>query len=573
MWINFTKIRYKNIMSVGNSPIEILLDKSPTTLIIGKNGASKSTLIEALTLVLFGKPFRSIKKGQLLNSINKKQCVVELWFDAGGKSYYVKRGIKPDVFEIHCDGVLIDQVSDSRDYQRKLEQEILHMNFKTFSQVVILSISNFKPFMQLESKDRREVIEDILDIKVFGEMNKVLASRAKSLRESIVTVDNSIDVATQKIEIQKNYIENLNQDKAAKKKELEKLREDANTKIQEIEETISVRENTLSGLEVSISDYPTINDKKTKLTPLYAQLQGKISSLQELIDFYTDNDVCPTCSQNIDDGIKHSHVEDNKSKIAKVNDGLSKLTAQLDDIKVRESEIKEIQNNINLVSRDIQTLNSQIIAEQQYIKRLNNELISISKVNDNIEREKDKLSDIKESSKQLLKQKSELSESKQYLDIASTLLKDSGIKTKIIDQYVPVMNTLINKYLAVMDTWILFNLDGEFNETIKSRYRDDFTYYSFSEGEKQRIDLAILFTWRTIAKMKNSVSCNLLIMDEVADKALDFEGVDYFVKLLHTVGEGTNTFVISHKVDLLYDKFHSVIEFEKIKNFSQIKIN
>lgn len=573
MWITFEKIKYKNIMSVGNAPIEIKLDKSPSTLIIGKNGASKSTLIESLSFVLFGKPFRSIKKGQLVNSINKKQCLVEIWFAAGGKNYYVKRGIKPDIFEIHCEGKLIDQVSDARDYQRKLEQEILHMNFKTFSQVVILSISNFKPFMQLETKDRREVIEDILDIKVFGEMNKVLSGRVKSLKEQISTVDNSIDVNKQKLEIQKDYITTLNQDKESKKQELECLVEETNTKIVALEARVSIHTGEIGELELEISDESSVRQKRAKLTPMSIQLKSKINSLQETLDFYQTNSVCPTCSQEIDDAVKHSHVSSNTEKIQNINDGLNKLSKQIEEISEREKEISSIHDRIREISGKIQSINSQIIAEQQYIRRLNQEIISISKVNDNIEKEKEKLKDIQTATKELLKQKAELSESKQYLDIAATLLKDSGIKTKIIDQYIPVINTLINKYLAVMDTWISFNLDGEFNETIKSRYRDDFTYYSFSEGEKQRIDLAILFTWRTIAKMKNSVSCNLLIMDEVADKALDFEGVDYLVKLLHTLGEGTNTFVISHKVDLLFDKFHSVIEFEKVKNFSQIKIN
>ena len=571
MWITFKKITYKNIMSVGNAPIEISLDRSPTTLIIGKNGASKSTLIESLSFVLFGKPFRSIKKGQLVNSINKKHCLVEIWFSAGNKNYRVKRGIKPDIFEIYCEDKLIDQVSDARDYQRKLEQEILHMNFKTFSQVVILSISNFKPFMQLETKDRREVIEDILDIKIFGEMNKVLSNRVKSLKEKISTVDGSISINMQKIELQKNYIETLNQDKESKRKELEDAVVEANQKIATLEETIKQYSDNINDLEATITDETSLKKKRDELSPVSVKLRSKLSSLQDLVDFYENNDVCPTCSQQIDDGVKHTHVEQNSQKIGEVRAGLDKLNSIIEKIVSRENEISEIRNQIRIEYNAVQTINSQIIAEQQYIRRLNNEIISITKVNDNIDKEKDKLKDLKISGKELLKEKSELSESKQYLDIAATLLKDSGIKTKIIDQYLPVINTLINKYLAIMDTWISFHLDGEFNETIKSRYRDDFTYFSFSEGEKQRIDLAILFTWRTIAKMKNSVSCNLLIMDEVADKALDFEGVDYLVKLLHTLGEGTNTFVISHKVDLLYDKLHSVIEFEKVRNFSQIK--
>lgn len=571
--IIFEKLRYKNFLGAGNAPIEILLNKSKTTLIIGTNGAGKSSgLLDGLSFVLFNKPFRSIKKPQLVNTINLKHCLVEVWFSIGQKKYLVKRGMKPDVFEIYCDDVLIDQVADSREYQRMLEDQILQMNSKTFNQVVLLSVVNFKPFMQLEAKDRRDVIEDILDIRVFSAMNQALKEKFSTLKENISIVDGNINVQKQKVDIQKSYIETLCQDQAAKEDSLVQQVAAATEKISALELDILSHTTIIEDLDAKIQDDSAIHTKKSKITPLCVPLKARVAKLQSTIDFYAETEICPSCSQVIDDEIKTQQIESTQTKMAEVNAAIANIVQQLAAIETRETEINEIKRKIHAANAAIQAINNQIIVEQTYIRKLNNELNSMTKLSGSIDTEKTKLKELADGALNLIRQKSELSESKQYLDIAATLLKDSGIKTKIIEQYLPVINKLINRYLAAMDTWISFNLDGEFNETIKSRYRDTFTYSSFSEGEKQRIDLAILFTWRTIAKMKNSVSTNLLVFDEVLDRALDSAGTDYVVQLLDTLGEGTNTFVISHKVAELQDKFHSTIKFDKVNNFSQIVV-
>lgn len=572
MSIIFEKLRYKNFLGAGNSPIEIQLDRSKSTLIIGSNGSGKSSgVLDGIHFALFGKPFRDIKKNQLINTINNKQCVVEIWFSIGSKKYRVVRGIKPDVFEIYCDSKIVEQVADARDHQRMLEEQILHMNSRTFSQVVLLSVANFKPFMQLDAKDRRDVIEDILDIRVFSAMNQVLKEKNSTLREHVNTVENNIEVNRQKIDIQRKYIETLNSDQEAKERELTALIESATKNISDLESRIEDHAAAIEDLDTKITDDAAVRQKRNSLSPILVPLKARVSRLEETIEFYASNSSCPTCLQDIDSAIKDQQTATTRDKMTEVLSAVEKLNAQLEAIQIRESEILEVKRLIATETTAIQQINSQIIAEQTYIRKLNNELNSISKLTGSIDAEKDKLSDLSSGMDNLIRQKSELSQRKQYLDIAGTLLKDSGIKTRIIEQYLPVINKLINKYLEVMGVWISFHLDGEFKETIKARYRDTFTYNSFSEGEKQRIDLAILFTWRTIAKMKNSVSSNLLVMDEILDKCLDFDGVEQVVQLLDTLGEGTNIFVISHKVDLLYDKFHSTLAFEKHNNFSQIR--
>lgn len=569
--IIFKTIKYQNFLGAGNAAIEIQLNKSKTTLVTGKNGSGKSSgLLDGITFGLFGKPFRDIKKNQLINTINGKKCLVQITFSIGTKEYLVKRGIKPDVFEIHIDGKLLDQVAGVVEYQKILEEQILQMNLRTFKQVVLLSVANFKPFMQLDAKERRLVIEDILDINIFSLMNDALKKRVSVLQESIRTVDNSIDVHKQKIEVQKRYVDTLCVDKQAKEEELTNEIAGANKKIDELESQIETHNKEIEELLGTISDADTISAKITKLTPIASPLQGKLDTLKKKIEFYSATEVCPTCSQDIDDSVKKKKVEDYEKKIEEVNTAIDKLQAQLDDIRKREGEIVQVKRTIATTQQKIQSINNTIIAEQQYIRRLNNELNGLIKSTGNIEQEKAKIKELSESAMVCVKQKSELSETKQYYDIASTLLKDSGIKTKIIDQYVPIINKLINRYLDLMGVWINFTLDSEFNETIKSRYRDTFTYSSFSEGEKQRIDLAILFTWRMIAKMKNSVSTNLLVMDEIVDKCLDHAGVESVAQILESLGDGTNVFVISHKVEELQDKFTSTLSFDKVNNFSQI---
>lgn len=571
--IIFKTLQYKNFLGAGNSPITIQLNRSKTTLIIGSNGSGKSSgILDGITFALFNKPFRDIKREQLINTINLKQCFVEITFSIGTKEYIVRRGIKPDVFEILCDGVLIKRIASAREYQAMLEDQILHMNYKTFVQVVLLSVANFKPFMQLEAKERRDVIEDILDIKIFSAMNSILKDKASTLKQLVTAIDGNIDVQKQKLEIQKKYVETLCTDMQEKEKSLLKEISDANENILAFDEKIEYHARNVASLQDTINDEPAITGKKAKLSPITRPLHAKLATLKETLAFYSDTDICPTCTQSIGDDIKQAQLDHNTAKISEVTIAIDQLQAQLDNITAREREIYAVKENINRENREIQALNNQIIAEQNYIRKINNELASIGKNTGNIEQEQQKVKELAEGALNLVRQKSELSESKQFNDIAATLLKDSGIKTKIIEQYLPVINKLINKYLASMDTWISFHLDAEFNETIKSRYRDTFSYASFSEGEKQRIDLAILFTWRTIAKMKNSVSCNLLVFDEILDKALDTQGTEFVVQLLDTLGESSNVFVISHKVTELQDKFRSIIKFEKVNNFSQIVV-
>lgn len=571
--IIFKTLQYKNFLGAGNSPITLQLNRSKTTLIIGSNGSGKSSgILDGITFALFNKPFRDIKRDQLINTINLKQCFVEISFSIGTKEYVVRRGIKPDVFEILCDGAIIPRVASAREYQTYLEDQILHMNYKTFVQVVLLSVANFKPFMQLEAKERRDVIEDILDIKIFSAMNVILKERASTLRQLVSVIDGNIDVQKQKLEIQRKYVETLCSDMHEKECKLQEEIDAANANILAFDEKIVYHENNITSLQTTIDDEQTISGKKSKLSPITRPLQLKLDTLKQTLDFYSETDVCPTCSQTIGDDIKQAQIDHNTTKINEVTTAISQLQAQLDVITTREREIFSVKEHINRENREIQTINNQIIAEQNYIRKLNKEISGIGKNTGNIEQEQQKVKELAEGALNLVRQKSELSESKQFNDIAATLLKDSGIKTKIIEQYLPVINKLINKYLAAMDTWISFHLDAEFNETIKSRYRDTFSYASFSEGEKQRIDLAILFTWRTIAKMKNSVSCNLLVFDEILDKALDTQGTEFVVQLLDTLGESSNVFVISHKVTELQDKFRSIIKFEKVNNFSQIVV-
>jgi DNA repair exonuclease SbcCD ATPase subunit len=403
-------------------------------------------------------------------------------------------------------------------------------------------------------------------------MNDALKKRISVLKETTKTIDGNIEVQKQKVELQKKYVETLSLDHVVKQNELINAIDVATKQIDELESKIIPHTTAIEEFSDMISDESVVSAKWTKLYPFTVPLQGKLDALKETIEFYSENEHCPTCTQPINPEFKDDQISTTQTKLIEATNAIEKLQSQLDSIKQRELEIAEIKKKINLESVAIQTINNQIISEQTYIKRLNTELNNISKSTGNIDQERDKIKDLAAAAMNLVRQKSELSEKKQYYDIATTLLKDSGIKTKIIDQYVPVMNKLINKYLGSMDTWISFNLDSEFNETIKSRHRDTFSYASFSEGEKQRIDLAILFTWRTIAKMKNSVSCNLLVFDEILDKCLDGNGTDQVVSLLDTLGEGTNVFVISHKVAELQDKFHSTLKFEKVNNFSQLAV-
>ena len=570
MMIIFEHMRYKNMMGAGAAWIEIQLNAHKTTLVIGHNGSGKSSFMDCLTFALFGKPFRDIKKAQLINTINGKQAVVEVRFTIGTKKYLVRRGIKPDLFEIYQDDKLIDQPGSARDYQLILEDQILRLNHKTFIQVVLLSVANFKPFMQLDTQLRREIIEDILDIKIFSEMNGILKQRASTLKEQLRDVEASIDLQRQKIEVQEKYVATLKQDRTSKVDSLQQLIAEAEQLSIEYSQRIDEHTTRSTELYDSIADQEQTQARKTKLQGIAQQINSKLSTLNETIAFYKETEQCPTCKQHIDDVSRQQQISENEAKSTEMLAGIEKLQSQLATLNEREAEIAGVVSQINVITQEIHRLNSSIMGNQSYIKRLHSEIATLQSNQGDLAAEEVKIKELAEGALHLVKQKAALSETKQYQDIAATLLKDSGIKTKIIAQYLPVINKLINMYLAKMDTWIHFYLDEEFNETIKSRYRDTFTYNSFSEGEKQRIDLAILFTWRTIAKMKNSVNCNLLIFDEILDRALDLAGTEHVTNLLDTLGEGTNVFVISHRVEQLQDKFTKVLQFQKVNNFSQI---
>jgi len=568
--IRFKTIKWRNFLSTGAHFTEVKLDHSSTTLIVGENGSGKSTILDALCFVLFNKPFRNINKPQLVNTINQKNMEVQVEFSIGKKEYRVVRGTKPGVFEIYVDNQPINQDAASRDYQKLLEESILKLNYKSFTQIVILGSASFTPFMQLPLGHRREIIEDILDIQIFTVMNGVLKEKLQENKTAITDIETQLEVAKQKIKLQQDYIKTLENDKTKKVNDVANIITSTNVEISEYEEKINKLQIKIENLEEQIIEEGDFESKHYKLTELQKKLSNKIADAKKEIEFYSNHDNCPTCSQAISEDIKQEHIVKHNTKIEEINTAISDLSNQIKDIQSRLNIINEIKNHISSLTNDIIKFNQNIIACQNYIQKLQKEIEETNLNTGNISDEKTKLKALAKDAMALAETKSGYSQDKHYLDIVSILLKDSGIKTKIIKQYLPVINKLVNKYLAAMDFFCHFELDETFNEVIKSRHRDEFSYASFSEGEKQRIDLALLFTWRTIAKMKNCASTNLLLLDEVFDSSLDANGTDYVMNLLNTLGEETNVFVISHKGDLLFDKFRSVIKFEKQQNFSRI---
>ena len=570
--INFKTIRWKNLLSTGNTFTEIKLNRSPSTLIVGENGGGKSTLLDALCFGLFGKPFRSINKPQLLNSINKKNLLVEIEFDIGGKDYKIVRGIKPNIFEIQSGGEVINQDAAARDYQKYLEESVLKLNYKSFTQIVILGSASFTPFMQLPPFTRREIIEDILDIQIFTTMNTVLRDKMNELKDSLHDADSKLEVLKQKATIQKEYVDTLEANK-------EKRVDEILSRIAEGEDKITLLTTLVTNLETNKEDTELqqkslgeLNVKQKKLEQFKTKFSTQLRELQKEVAFYNDTDECPTCRQGIAHDHKETIVTSRQDKIGELTEGMEKLQQEFAALDTLIAEHAELGEQIAVLNKEILGNNNEMIVQQRLIQALNLELNDITTKTADIDEEKKKL---KSYAKEVLTQneeKARLNEEKHYMEVVSTLLKDTGIKTKIIRQYLPVINKLVNKYLQAMDFFVQFNLDEKFDETIKSRHRDDFSYASFSEGEKQRIDLALLFTWRTIAKMKNSVATNLLILDEVFDSSLDNNGTDYVMTLLDTVGEDTNVFVISHKGDQLFDKFRSLIKFEKKNNYSEMVV-
>ena len=568
--IVFKSVQWKNFLSTGNSPNKVLLNKSQTTLIIGKNGEGKSTILDALCFSLFGKPFRNINKGQLVNSINGKGCVVEVEFDINGKEYKIIRGIKPNVFEIWQDGEMINQDAASRDYQKILEQQVLKLNYKTFTQVVILGSASFVPFMQLPSSQRREVIEDILDIRIFSTMNSLLKEKVQETKDAITTIENEISTAKTKVDSQTQLIKTITEAKTSAIESIGAKISANSTEILHAEGEIQLIISEIDTLKASINDKETVAEDIDKAKSIRSKLLQKIETCEHNTEFFSKHDVCPSCSQDIAEEYKEGIIKDLNEKMLDNNTKIGELETILTNLNTKLSKINEVVDQITTKNIELSTRNSTITLLNKQVRELEAETQRVKSDTTNIDEEKGKLKDLAKEAIGKIGQKTQLQEQRNLEDVANILLKDTGIKTAIIREYLPVMNKLINKYLQAMDAYIHFELDEAFNESVKSRFRDDFTYASFSEGEKMRIDLAILFTWRQIAKMKNSVNTNLLLLDEIFDSSLDTAGTDYFLNLMNTLGENSNIFVISHKGDQLFDKFRSVIKFEKRNDFSII---
>ena len=568
--INFSKVRYKNFLSTGQQFIEVDLQKSNTTLVVGENGAGKSTMLDALCFGLFQRAFRNIKKDQLINSLNERECIVEVYFTVGQKSYKIVRGIKPNIFEIWCDGDMLNQDAAQRDYQKHLEQQILKLNFRSFTQVVILGNASFVPFMQLRARHRRQVVEEILDIEIFSKMNLMFREKAKSQDEIIKQDDFQYSILDSKIEDKKAYIDDISnrgKDLAdSKKVEIAK----ADTDIDNYNFKILDLRKEIAGLQKEILDETKVNNMKSKLHSMEAKLENTCNKHKKDLKFFETYDDCPTCQQAIDAAFKATMIDKKKEKVAELDSALGQIDKE---IKTNQMRLDTI-NKTMVVIRDKELLVNRYetsIDQIEILKRkLENEVAKLQDENISTAEQKGELSELQEQLIQTDIKKKADKEHKIYIDTARALMQDTGIKTKIIKQYLPIMNQYINKYLADMDFFVNFTLDEEFNETIKSRYRDEFNYHSFSEGEKLRIDLAILFTWREIAKLKNSTNTNLLILDEIFDSSLDSSGTDEFMRILHTTMNKENVFVISHKGDTLLDKFPRVMKFEKYKNFTRM---
>jgi DNA repair exonuclease SbcCD ATPase subunit len=568
--IIFRTLSWKNFLSTGNQPNKLILNRQTTTLIIGKNGEGKSTCLDALCFVLFGKPFRNINKNQMVNSINGKNTVVEIEFSIGQKEYKIIRGIKPNIFEIYLDGVLVNQDAATRDYQKILEQQILRLNYKTFTQVVILGAASFVPFMQLSSNQRREVIEDILDIKIFSTMNQILKEKQNATKDEIVRIENEISVSKSKVESQQAIIKTISEAKNESLKSIQNKIDSNCLQISKEETSISELTEQIKLLKGKIEGKNKVEEDVDKAKHLKSKLSSKLEQCEHTKTFFDENAVCPSCAQSISEDHKskviaelQEKMREDQQRTQELEQVLSKLNGKLQDYTKCSLEIAEKSIALSTHTSAVSILN-------KHNKELQEEILSSKTDTANIDEEKAKLKELAKVALDNIGRKGELDAEKDLQYVASALLKDTGIKTAIIREYLPIMNKLINQYLNQMDSYIHFELDESFNETIKSRFRDEFTYASFSEGEKMRIDLAILFTWRQIAKLKNSVNTNLLILDEIFDSSLDVNGTDYFLNLMNTLVENSNVFVISHKGDQLFDKFRSVIKFEKRNDFSVI---
>ena len=568
--INFEKIRWKNLLSSGNNFTEIELNSHQTTLILGENCACKYTLLESLCFGLYGRGFRILKKDLLINSVNEKALLVEVEFSIGKRKYKVIRGAKPNLFEIYLNGDMINQNATVKDYQENLEKHILKMNYRSFTQVAILGSANFTPFMQLKAVERRKLVEDLLDISIFSTMQDILRQRVSSHAEQVRDNLHEINIMEERISGLSNQMVALQENRESKIKKFESSIQETQTNIDELLGKVEEKTTDIENRRSTISDQDTIENRFKEAQDLYKQLENRKQQVLEEITFYENHDNCPTCKQGIDEAHKKSHVAEKEAKKAELVSGLEQLLETIRKSEERIDAITKVSTAIESLQNQIGVVQTEILSNQKYVKKLQGEIEDLQVESTGDTDTSDKMIDHEEKLNILLSKKESLTELAHYFDIAGTLLRDQGVKQKIIKQYVPIMNNMIKKYLAQLEFYVGFELNESFEETIKSRFRDVFKYDNFSQGEKMRIDLSLLFTWRAIARMKNSVNTNLLILDEVFDSSLDVAGTDDFLKLLNTLTERTNAFIISHKGEALYDKFNNVLRFEKYKNFSRL---
>ena len=568
--IIFKKKKWKNFLSTGNQFIEVDLNKSNTTLIIGTNGSGKSTLLDAMTYVLFNRPFRIIKKEQMVNTVNNGDALVEIEFSIGTKEYKVRRGIKPNIFEIYCDNELINQDASSVDYQKILERNIMRLSYRSFVQVVILGSSSYEPFMKMKSRYRKEAVEEILDIKVFSHMDWMLRDQQSTLNKKLVEVKHNADLIQSKYELEEkhfNEIKNRNvDDKKLKQDQLDKISNDKKTYLEKIQQL----DNDYKKHNEDIQDKEKSEKKLNQLSKLEAKIEQNLHSHQKNLEFFEENDSCPTCTQKLETEFREEKRDYEKSKITTLNDGMKKLVEEITQTETKLKQFNSITNKMNNLNIEISKLNTSIEEMKKYSDNLHNEILLLENKKQDSDKIKEELDNLAQQLNETQEELTKINEEKTYVDTVREILSEKGAKTRIIKKYLPIMNTLINQYLQDMDFFVNFNLDEEFNETIKSRFRDTFNYNNFSEGEKLRIDLALLFTWRSIAKMKNSTNTNVLMLDEIFDSSLDGQGTEDFFKILRKLDK-ENVFIISHKGDILFDKFTNIIKFEKTNNFTRLE--
>ena len=568
--ILFKKIKWKNFLSTGNTPVEIDLRKSQLTLMIGANGSGKSTMLDALCFALFNRPFRQIKKEQIVNTINNGDTVIELEFQVGTKMYKIIRGIKPTIFEIYCDGVLQNQDASSVDYQNVLEDQILRLNYRAFKQIAVLGSSSYQPFMQMRPRHRREVVEEILDIRVLSHMDVLTRNQQTSLGKKIVEARHQCDLIESKYELETRHFEELkNRSTGDIDIKRNKLQQNDDAKEQYLRK-IQKLDTDYKQLEEGIKEKDKIENKRKQLEKLETKIEQNLNTHEKNLKFFEENDNCPTCTQKIQDDFRDDKINFEKTKLTTLNAGMKELVKELSNVEGKITDLNNISNKMYDINIEMSKLNTSIDEIKKFSDSLHNEILLLEGKEENGKDVENQLLELKKQLEETKIELNNISEEKKYIDVIREILSDKGAKAKIIKKYLPIMNTLINQYLQSMDFFVNFHLDEEFNETVKSRHRDVFDYNSFSEGEKMRIDLALVFTWRSIAKMKNSANTNLMVLDEIFDSSLDGQGTDDFFKIVRKM-EKENIFIISHKGDILFDKFTNIIKFEKEHNFTRLQ--